>query len=204
MLDYRASYTHRGKYYILNEVADYDENGLWWYEQKGFSAFGTLTDTLTELVRSSNDGRFARELRAMTNVAVQDALIALYKAKVLCRVSLGGQYLYVWPKLKRMQQQRRRACRGAYDGDLAEDPEAWEQFCAGMLALLSVSNEKQRRLYLGLESIRLGPGADKRVAAVAGVDPRTVAAGRKELLSHDVSMERIRAAGAGRPALKKN
>ena len=70
--------------------------------------------------------------------------------------------------------------------------------------LLSVLNEKQRRLYLGLESLRIGTGGDTQVALMAGVDVKTVAKGRRELQSREVDMDRIRAAGAGRPALKKN
>ena len=29
LLDYRTSYTHRGSYYTLNEIAHFDDSGLW-------------------------------------------------------------------------------------------------------------------------------------------------------------------------------
>ena len=29
-LDYCASYSHRGRFYTLRELAEFDENGLWW------------------------------------------------------------------------------------------------------------------------------------------------------------------------------
>ncbi|MFQ5771846.1 MAG: hypothetical protein ACE5HX_15030, partial [bacterium] len=39
--------------------------------------------------------------------------------------------------------------------------------------LLSVLNEKQRRLLLGFESLRIGYGGDKVLSKIAGVDART-------------------------------
>ena len=68
---------------------------------------------------------------------------------------------------------------------------------------LSILNEKQRRLYLGLESIRLGHGGDVHMAAVAGINVKTVSRGRKELLSKEIDLVRVRRKGAGRPPLKK-
>jgi hypothetical protein len=69
--------------------------------------------------------------------------------------------------------------------------------------LLSVLNEQQRRLYLGLESIRLGHGGDTAIARITGVNVKTIAQGRRQLQARDVTPERIRKAGAGRPPVKK-
>ena len=64
------------------------------------------------------------------------------------------------------------------------------------------SHEKQRRLYAGFESLRHGRGGDAAVARRAGLNVKTVARGRQELEAGNISLQRIRAAGAGRP--KKN
>ena len=72
-----------------------------------------------------------------------------------------------------------------------------------MRFLASMLNETHRRLYLGLESMRLGHGGDRRIAQLSGADVKTIARGRRELAARDVTPERIRRAGAGRPALKK-
>src|SRR3990172_7547536 len=45
-LDYRASYSHGGRYYTLNELADYGEHGLWTFDKAHFSMHGSLLDTL--------------------------------------------------------------------------------------------------------------------------------------------------------------
>ena len=59
-------------------------------------------------------------------------------------------------------------------------------------------NEQQRRFYAGLESMRLGHGVDSVLAAFLGLDPHTIARGRRQLLNQDVEAGRIRHSGAGR------
>ena len=70
-------------------------------------------------------------------------------------------------------------------------------------AFLATLNEKQRRLYAGFESLRLGRGGDSIVAGWTGLNLKTVARGRRELQAGGVSMDRVRVVGAGRPASKK-
>ncbi|MCC6472174.1 MAG: transposase [Burkholderiales bacterium] len=70
-------------------------------------------------------------------------------------------------------------------------------------AFFSLLDEKQRRLYAGLEALKTGRGGDVRIAELLGVDPGTVARGRRELLAQDVQRERVRARGAGRKAVGK-
>jgi hypothetical protein len=46
-----------------------------------------------------------------------------------------------------------------------------------------------------LESLKLGYGGDQQIADFIGMDPHTVAKGRRELEEHDVDIERIRKSG---------
>ncbi|MCP4602759.1 MAG: hypothetical protein GY847_19960, partial [Proteobacteria bacterium] len=41
-LDYLTSYSHRGSYYTLEEIARFDELGLWSYRDVSFSVHGSL------------------------------------------------------------------------------------------------------------------------------------------------------------------
>jgi hypothetical protein len=65
-------------------------------------------------------------------------------------------------------------------------------------------NEQQRRLYAGLESLQRGYGGDKEIADLLNLDPRTVAKGRKELLTEGVDHDSMRKEGGGRKEIKKN
>jgi hypothetical protein len=64
-------------------------------------------------------------------------------------------------------------------------------------------DEKQRRLYAGLESLKTGRGGDVRMAQLLGMDRGTVARGRQELLGQNVETQRVRRAGGGRPSVEK-
>ena len=67
----------------------------------------------------------------------------------------------------------------------------------------SMLDERQRRLYAGLESLKLGHGGDAHIASLLGMDPHTVARGRQELIGGDLRPDRVRAKGGGRKKKKK-
>ena len=49
-LDARTSYSHRGGYYTLDALADFDERGLWSFAGVRFSRAGTLLATAESFV----------------------------------------------------------------------------------------------------------------------------------------------------------
>ena len=67
-LDYRTSYSHRGRYYTLDEIARFDELGLWSFRSVWFSRFGTLVSTVEALVQRAEAGYDAAELEAVLHV----------------------------------------------------------------------------------------------------------------------------------------
>src|SRR5450755_3995279 len=74
---------------------------------------------------------------------------------------------------------------------------------ASILLFYSLLDEQQRRLYAGLESLKLGRGGDRRLAGFLDLDPHTVARGRQQLLAQDVEVSRARRAGGGRKPVEK-
>jgi len=79
-----------------------------------------------------------------------------------------------------------------------------EELQAAILLFSSLLDEQQRRLYAGLESLKLGRGGDRQLADFLDLDPHTVARGRQQLLAQDVQVDRIRRRGGGRKRGKKN
>jgi hypothetical protein len=71
-----------------------------------------------------------------------------------------------------------------------------------MNLLVSTLDEHQQRLYVGLESQRLGHGGDRQLSLITGLSVDTIAKGRHELDQAEAS-ERIRALGGGRPRVEK-
>lgn len=207
-LAYRCSYSHRGRYYTLDELTDFDDSGLWSYQGVRFSAFGTLLDTAAALVPGAQMGYFVEELDHQLHVGTKDVLRQLVGDARLARQKVGGQYLYCAADAARQATQLRARRRHLLEpgpmralADVAMLPDEQR---AAIVLFLSLLDEQQRRLYAGLESLKSGRGGDRQIAELLGLDAGTVARGRRALLEHDVQLERIRRRGAGRkPAEKK-
>ena len=200
----RSSYSHCGRFYTLDELAAYDEHGLWSYQGIRFSRAGTLLATAVGLVEQAPAGCFADELGRILQVEVRNALGQLVRAGRLGREKLAGRFLYCSPTPQRRERQLRARRLLLAGGPGPAPPERGDERvrqAAGRL--LGVLDERQRRLYAGLESLRHGRGGDGRVAAQLGMAPATVAKGRRQLLSGDYQTERVRQPGGGRKALEK-
>lgn len=206
-LPYRTSYSHRGRYYTLDEVARFDERGLWSCRQVWFSAYGTLLSTAAAVVEDSQLGYFVEELDHVLHVGTKDALLKLVRDARLRRERVGGQFLYCARDSGRRRQQllARRALL-AKPGVAGPVPQAElmpEELRAAIVLFFSVLDEKQRRLYAGLESLKTGHGGDAQIAELLGLDVGTVFRGRRELVDQDIELERVRKAGGGRKPVEK-
>lgn len=203
----RASYSHGGRYYTLDDVAEFDRLGLWSHRQVWFSLRGNLLETAVELVEMAEFGYFVEELDNLLHVGTKDALRKLVRAARLARTEMAGRFLYCAqdPRRRREQLVARRA-RLAHPGLVGPLPDAAilpEELRAAIVLFFSLLDEKQRRLYAGLEALKTGHGGDTRIAELLGLDVSTVARGRRELLAQDVEVERVRASGGGRKTTEK-
>ena len=93
-LDARTSYSHRGGYYTLDALADFDEHGLWSFAGVRFSRTGTLIATAESFVNHAEAGHFVDELDNLLAVGTQDPLRKLVGDGRLTRHKLAGQFLY--------------------------------------------------------------------------------------------------------------
>jgi hypothetical protein len=74
-----------------------------------------------------------------------------------------------------------------------------------MNVFLSRLDEQQRRWYVALEAERSGPGGDRLLAQISGLDEKTIRRGRAELADElaDRPVDRVRQVGGGRPLLEQ-
>ena len=206
-LSCRSSYSHCGRYYTLDDVAKFDDIGLWSHREIWFSSCGTLLDTAAVLVCRSESGYFVEELDNILHVATKDALRKLVQSGRLTREQVSTRLLYCAadPDRRRLQLLARRA-RLAEPGIMGSLPETDflpDELRAAIVLFFSLLDEKQRRLYAGLEALKTGRGGDSRISKLLGLDVGTVAKGRRELLEQDIEVERVRAIGGGRKPVKK-
>jgi hypothetical protein len=205
-LEYLSSYSHRGKYYTLNEIADFDDSGLWSYQSVWFSKHGNLIETAKEFIDKSTAGFTANELESVLHVQVKHPLLKLFQNRRIDRKKISDQYVYfnAEPKKQKSQFAVRKQSTLELDLDLSYDIQTLaDELKAAIILFFSLLNEKQRRLYAGLESFKLGHGGDQKIANLFGIDTHTVAKGRQELFSGDVQMHRVRKKGAGRKPVEK-
>ena len=205
-LGYLSSYSHRGRYYTLREIAHFDDHGLWSQAHVWFSRFGTLLTTAEVFVNRSPRGYFADELARALHVEVQDVLHQLTQQRRVTREIVSGLYLYTATDhaIRRGQLLTRRTVEAVptvADASVLKVSE--DELKASILLFYSLLDEQQRRLYAGLESMKLGWGGDRQLADFLDLDSHTVARGRQQLLAQDVEVDRTRGTGGGRKPVEK-
>jgi hypothetical protein len=206
-LSYHSSYSHCGRYYTLDEIAQFDELGLWSYQEICFSIYGTLLSTAAAIADTAEYGCFVDELDNVLRVGTKDALRKLVRDERLARERVSGRFLYCSADadVKRQQLLARRMflAEPGVTGPMPDTQIMPDELRAAIVLFYSLLDEKQRRLYAGLEALKTGRGGDTRIAALLGLDVGTVARGRGELLSQDVEIDRVRRAGGGREPVEK-
>jgi len=207
-LPYISSYSHKGKYYTLDTVAKFSDEGLWCYNSVYFSKFNTLINTCCHFVNNSECGFTVKELQKKLHVEVKLALLTLYKNNKLHREKYRGEYVYFNKSFPRRKQQI--IIRGSQSEatvlniDKLSSHVITDDLKAAIILFYSILDEKQRRLYAGLESLKIGHGGDKLISSLLRLDPETVSNGRKELISGQFEKDSVRKTGGGRTAIKKN
>ena len=203
-LDYISSYSHRGKYYSLKRIARYNKYGIWTYKSVLFSQNGTLKKTIEFLINSSTQGYTASELNSILKVKVENTLLELVRQKIIIRQKISGIYIYFSKASKyRDKQELTRVDKIQCPFEIVKPDISTDELKATLIIFFSTLDEKQRRLYAGYESLKIGHGGDKRIAELLDLDPKTVARGRKELLGGKVNADNIREPGGGRKQIEK-
>ena len=205
-LHYLASYTHRGRFYTLAEIAHFDDQGLWSHEGVWFSRHGTLLATVEIFVNQSSHGYYAPELADELHAEVQQPLRHLVRQQRLARMEVDGQFLYtaVDSIQRRQQTLTRRSAQAVpvavHSAALQVSP---DELKAAIILFYGLLDEQQRRLFAGLESIRVGRGGDTLLGDFLGLDVHTVARVRQQLLDRNVVGGRTHRVGGGRTPMEK-
>jgi hypothetical protein len=182
-LQYLSSYSHRGKYYTLKSIARFTNQGLWSFRSVWFSRFGNLLQTCEAFVHGSDSGYSAAELKDILQVKTKHALTQLVRDGRLQRETFDSIYVYLSAQnevAKRQIKARKVLLEQSPASLIVVNPDVATAEAKALLVLFcSMLNERQRRLYAGLESLKLGHGGDVHIASLLGMDPHTVAKGAR-------------------------
>lgn len=206
-LSYHTSYSHRGRFYTLDEIADFDEQGLWRFRSVWFSRHGTLLNTTEAFVNQAPAGYFTAELQDLLHLPVKESLLHLVRQSRITRQEVSHLYLYCASDSQQRRQQllarQARLEQPSVATSGVRAAEISDELRAGIILFSSLLDEQQRRLYAGLESLKLGRGGDHQIAEFLQLDPHTVAKGRRQLMAQDVEVDRVRKVGGGRKPVEK-
>ncbi len=205
-LEYITSCSHSGKFYSLNRIARFDHMGLWIFNSVLFSYYGTLGETLKAIIEKSNNGYTAAELEGILCVKPNGPLVDLIGKKKIGREKISGVYVYFSKDstIKKQKELFRKESMDRLESFRFTPDILLNEIKAAIILFYSMLDEKQRRLYVGLESLRAGHGGDRYIAELLALNDKTVAKGRKELLNGGIPIDFIRRNGGGRKKIKKN
>ncbi len=168
-----------------------------------FSRFGSLLDTSERFVTDAERGLFTSELVKLLHVEVHEPLLRLVRQRRVAREKVSGAYLYCARDTARRKAQLLARELGPPSPEQQRRDVALDQSKAALVLLLGMLDERQRRLFAGLESMLLGWGGDRRIAELTGLNVHTIAKGRRELLEGKLAAEDIRRPGGGRKSVEK-
>ena len=131
----------------------------------------------------------------------KEPLLRLVEQDRIARQIVSGLYLYCASdaRTRRQQLQARQVLLESAAPESAGTGS--NELRAAIVLFASLLDEKQRRLYAGLESLQLG--GDSQIADLLHLDPHTVAKGRRQLLAQEVEVGRVRGVGGGRKPVEK-
>lgn len=198
-----TSYSHGGSYYTLPAIPRFNQRGLWSNGAVHFSRYGTLKNTLRELIIQSEAGYFEKDLEKLLRVVVRVPLLNLVRDKAIQREKVSGRFLCLSPDRVICRQQIATRRQEEVFGKPAEPTVLQHELKAAIVLFFSLLDERQKRFYAALETLKRGRGSDRAVADLLGINVATVARGRKDLLRGHVDRNRIRKAGGGRKPLEK-
>ena len=107
-IGYYSSFTHNGKWYTLESIPVFDNNGLWFYEGIGFSIYRDLNATIGRLIDDSSKGLMAVDLSTILSTSCPPVLNRLYKTNKIDRVKINRGFVYL--SINRTIKSRQVAC----------------------------------------------------------------------------------------------
>lgn len=204
-IEYSTSISHSGKYYSAKKSPKVNEYGIWMHKEVSFSSHGTLAETVRYIVTLSNKGYTSTDLKKILNIAPNEALISLTNSTLLLREKFNGVYTYFSSDKKTHQLQlKRRQLMAAEQSQVpSTSKNTSDEIKAYIIMFYCLLDEKQKRIYAGLEALKHGKGGDNFVSNLLGLDIKTVIKGRFELEEEDFVSNSIRRSGGGRVSVKK-
>lgn len=95
-----TSYTHQGRFVTLEDIPEFDHNGIWFYSNIGFTRFKNSLELIVHLINHSKEGLTREQIQRILKIQT------LLKRDKLYRSKIGNKYIYLPEELSRNKKQR--------------------------------------------------------------------------------------------------
>lgn len=163
---YTTSYSDAGRYYTLLDIPRFDAQGLWFWQNVGFSVHGTLRAALESLIAEAPAGHTHQELQAILRLRVHDTLRDLVEARRIARERVEAVYVYfaVDRSAARVQRARRHEIQETRQA-VSVPPIDWARVIGVLLAVIQEPRAGVGKVAASLRERGLGV-TDPQVEAV--------------------------------------
>lgn len=104
-LGYYTSFTHNSKWYTLDAIPRFNNNGIWFYHDIGFSRYGNLKQSILHHIEKSPQGLSARQIADIFSTPCHAVLNHMYKSAMIERVKAPSGFIYVSAQVEKKDQQ---------------------------------------------------------------------------------------------------
>lgn len=107
-LGYFSSFTHNSKWYTLSSIPEFDNNGLWFYTNIGFSRHGNLKQNIVHFINKSCQGISAKQLAEILSIPCHAVLNHMYNRGTIDRFKSTSGLVYLSSTERKKKQQLMR------------------------------------------------------------------------------------------------
>lgn len=143
---YHSSYNHAGKFLTIDEVAQFDTQGLWMWNAARFSRHGNLKETVWHFVENSERGMTHEELATLLGVRTHNALLELVQEEWTYREQLAAKFVYFSQQSSRRRKQLRQR-KSVLEEEQKPRPST-RQIIATLLELVKDSQASRQQIVL--------------------------------------------------------
>lgn len=108
MIDGITSFTHGGEFITLNTIPSFNENGIWFHKNVGFTKFKNSLDLIVNVINSSENSITKETLDTILGIDVYKQIHVLLGRHQVTRVKIGKKYHYLPASIAKNQKQRLR------------------------------------------------------------------------------------------------
>ena len=135
-----TSYTHNGRFVTLSDIPHFDDKGLWFHHQVGFSRFGNSLETIIGLIGESKSGFTREEIEAIMKIEISKQIQILLQREMIHRIKFGNKYLYLPDEVMR-NRKRKLALIGTRQSEEFFDKDVQLKDLIVLLKAVLVENE---------------------------------------------------------------